>query len=440
MTDSHDRQTETDGQLYGRLKIAVTTVVDELIEERELVPATIRLENWLSQELEKVKSSDPITRKPHVTIARRLNVAAIVSVLLAFYFVSSSWLTETGQVAFAEVQKAINETTSVKLTSRYPSSPFLNCVTYRRKNGDCRSNFEDGLLQVIFANENFMTSFDSKAKTTWKTPLIGGAKTWTLIERILKLEEKSLRPLEPKLIKGVMCIGFEANLLQSDQYPAVVWVNPTTRLPVQIEQSYDNRLLADQNFVMTIEFGSVTDSDLFGNLPTDYRTVDSGPFAPQMPESFARLRLMNLRPGEGIGPVNLGDSVEQIVKFFGQQDRAVYHYKDKIIYEQRVDELPDRTELVFEKFGLTFLIDSQSRLQRVKVESMVIGRNDFSSVFAIMDQCRVGSEWSDALAYLGLPVRTEGSEKDFLAFYDKKGIEFSILNNRIQSIIVHRKE
>ena len=37
MTDSHDRQTETDGQLYGRLKTAVTTVVDELIEERELV-------------------------------------------------------------------------------------------------------------------------------------------------------------------------------------------------------------------------------------------------------------------------------------------------------------------------------------------------------------------------------------------------------------------
>jgi hypothetical protein len=201
---------------------------------------------------EKSKKTKPATTQPNIwriimkNKTTKFATAAVIIIvaLIGIYMFSGSL--DGASVAWAEVVEQINNYTKYKCRQRVvrkqgPEYPTMD--VYHLNLSQRRQEVEDGSIHVIDmrgADAITVELYPDQMKAI-VTKLIGFGprKDPHIIEMVKRFEQKSTERLGTKKVDGKTLQGFRHRPNEYNDY--TVWVDPKTKLPVEIELIHTNR-------------------------------------------------------------------------------------------------------------------------------------------------------------------------------------------------------
>ena len=222
-----------------------------------------------------------ITMKSSITKIATV-AAIIIAVNVGIYF-----LGDGSSVAWSQVVEQINSHTKYKCRQRAvreqgPQVPTME--VYHLNLQQRRQEVEDGSIQIIdMRGENGIeVQLYPNQKKAIVTTLIGfGPKQDPdLIEMVKQYEQESPERLGTKKVNGTILQGFRHQQNENNEF--TVWIDPATKLPVEIEIKHLNR--GQTIFLDEFEFDFDLEESAFStdvpegykveNLTLDYRPVE----------------------------------------------------------------------------------------------------------------------------------------------------------------------
>jgi outer membrane lipoprotein-sorting protein len=285
----------------------------------------------------------------------KISIAASVLVLASGTFLLLGWIRSSGAApAFAEVQEKVQGTRSVTLTvtNKVEDRPIGKVRLFVQAPGLLRVEYEDDTIGILERAKHQTLTLNPKQKkailTLGLSDMMGPPNIYELF---LNATQDKLENLPEETIDGKKAIGYRVRFgLAADKKEARVWVDPTTKLPVRIEQSEKDKSGRETAHMVFSDFvfDAPLDAALFRMTPPEgYTLVTMGsaaplPAAPAEADKLAPL----VTPGVGIGPARFGMSKEEVIKVLGPPDSNPPEAKGiQLLYFSRgfqVDVLPKR--------------------------------------------------------------------------------------------------
>jgi len=255
-------------KIYGQAKIDTLGNKDRAVLEK-------MKEIYLQEskaELKKVELS--IWRIIMQSRMTKLAAAAviIIAVLIGVHYLGGS--IDGASVAWAQVVEQINKHTKYKCRQRVvreegPQVPTMQ--VYHLNLQQRRQEVEDGSIHIIdMRGEDAITVElypDQKKAVVTKLVGFGPRKDPDIIEMVKRFEQESTEKLGTKKVKGKILHGFRHQPNKYNDF--TVWVDPKTKLPVEIELKHPHR--GQTIFMDEFEFDFELDPSAFSTeIPDGY--------------------------------------------------------------------------------------------------------------------------------------------------------------------------
>jgi len=294
-----------------------------------------------------------ITTTPMSANLRQKNWRYVFSLAAALFFVALVpwWAATEPSLAFADVKAAILKITTVAGKAHYPNAPHKDELGYMSADHkSVRAELPSGLV-VVMAPDGKRLMLNTRDRVAYigsgqSSPVEEDRVRHVLLE-LAELDGKAVRVLDDRVVNGRRLQGFIvpvshlggkfAKLIETR-----VWVDPTTRLPVVVEN-----VPIDPNNVVAKVFHSVTTYELNVPLedalfslspPAGYRLVkeeEAFPMPPPVLPKGLDVDSLVVQPKLGIGKARFGMSVGQIYEVLGVPDVADFSWESS----KEIDQL-----------------------------------------------------------------------------------------------------
>ena len=231
-----------------------------------------------------------IMKSPITKIATA--AAIIIAVSIGIHYLGGS--IDGASVAWSQVVEQISSHTKYKCRQRvvreqgpqYPTMQIYHLNLQQR-----RQEVEDGTIHIIdMRGADAITvelhPADKKATVT-KLVGFGSRKDPDIIDMVKRFEQESTEKLGTKKVNGKTLQGFRHQPNENSDF--TVWVDPATKLPVEIEIKHLNR--GQTLFLDEFEFDFKLDESAFStdvpdgyevkNVVQDYRPVEAKQISPE---------------------------------------------------------------------------------------------------------------------------------------------------------------
>ena len=231
-----------------------------------------------------------IMKSPITKIAAA--AAIIIAVSIGIHYLGGS--IDGASVAWSQVVEQISSHTKYKCRQRvvreqgpqYPTMQIYHLNLQQR-----RQEVEDGTIHIIdMRGADAITvelhPADKKATVT-KLVGFGSRKDPDIIDMVKRFEQESTEKLGTKKVNGKTLQGFRHQPNENSDF--TVWVDPATKLPVEIEIKHLNR--GQTLFLDEFEFDFKLDESAFStdvpdgyevkNVVQDYRPVEAKQISPE---------------------------------------------------------------------------------------------------------------------------------------------------------------
>ena len=255
-------------------------------------------------------------------------LAALAATIVAIVFL------RTDSVAFAQVGERLGLVRTATFTMtravvrRLPSGETtpveIQHQMFVRTDGRIRTEWPEGKVTVTSPEEFVALETDPTKQTATLRYLYELENRQDIVATLRSLHRAAdAFRTATKTIDGIDCPGFR---IEERDATLLVWVNPTTYLPVRAERSYAKALspsdqdvvsvterydnmkfdepLADEMFSVTPPVGYVVTTE--GTPPVDRRELFSNPLV--------------VTPNVGVGPLKFGASRDEILRILGKPD------------------------------------------------------------------------------------------------------------------------
>ncbi len=270
-----------------RLAKKIRVKPDTAVDERVLACAEAVLAKSTKNQVEVLPRRPSIWRTIMKSPITKLAAAAviIIAILIGVHYLGGS--IDGASLAWAEVVEQISSHTKYKCRQRVvreqgPEYPTMQ--VYHLNLSQRRQEVEDGTIHIIdMRGEDAITvELDPAQKKATVTKLIGFGprKDPHIIEMVKRFEQESTEKLGTKKQNGKILHGFRHQPNKHNDY--TVWVDPDTKLPVEIELKHTQRgqtIFLDE-FEFDFELGpsafstDVPDGYEVKTIIQDYRPVE----------------------------------------------------------------------------------------------------------------------------------------------------------------------
>lgn len=254
-------------------------------------------------------------------------LAALAATVAAIVFL------RTDSIAFAQVGERLGLVRTATFTMtravvrRLPSGETTPMEIlhkmFVRTDGHIRIEWPGGQVTVT-SDEEFVSLETDPSKQTAKRRYLYELENRQDIVATLRSLHRSADAfsIATKTIDGIDCPGFR---IEERDATLLVWVNPTTHLPVRAERSYDKAInsASDQDVVSVTErydnmkFDEPLADELFSVTPPEgYVVTTEGTPPADRRELFSNPLVVT--PNVGVGPLKFGASEEEIFRLLGK--------------------------------------------------------------------------------------------------------------------------
>ena len=230
------------------------------------------------------------------------------------------WLTPGGGVAFADVQRALNQVRSVTFdaTSQLPGQDAIKSRVLVLGAERVRVELPGGDYLVFDSAEATLLHVRPQEQRAVVTSGLSSREEEAaagMYETLRTMRARAEMPLPGKTIDRIEALGL---LISDDQRTLRVWIDPATELPLHIEATY--RRPDGTEFVETASnfvFDKPLDESLFRLDPPAGYAVENRTLPGSSEEAAGRLVVT---PKVGLGPVRFGMTRDEVIESLGRPD------------------------------------------------------------------------------------------------------------------------
>jgi hypothetical protein len=282
MSEIEEKEIERRFEAISQFELNPEVTIRDLERTRE------SLTGQMSKQQARTKKIWRIIMKSSIT---KLATAAaiIIAVSIGIHF-----LGDGSSVAWSQVVEQLSSHTKYKCRQRVvreQGPQFPTMEVYHLNLQQRRQEVEDGTIHIIdMRSEDPITVElypDQKKATVTKLVGFGYRKDPDIIDMVKRFEQKSTERLGTKKVNGKTLQGFKHQPNESSDF--TVWVDPATKLPVEIEIKHLNR--GQTLYLDEFEFDFELDESAFStdvpdgyevkNVVQDYRPVEQKQISPE---------------------------------------------------------------------------------------------------------------------------------------------------------------
>ena len=371
---------------------------------------------------------------------RRISVVAVALAIVvgSGIIVLNSPSGQGGSVAFAEVQKAIFSSGSIKFHLIRFTGDDPPTVTTAMWLGPDRLRVElpngDIIVEDLRGRERMSVSH--RDRTAVIEPLYvsidySSAKA-DFLQKLRNVPGQATRKLDDRMVDGRKVIDFSVKLDGDD---SKVTVDASTKLPIQIEVSYPSRLGGKSIREVTIDFlfDAILDESLFGIVPPAGYTVvrhTRGETNPEDGSSFV------VSPETGIGPARFGMNRDDVVRALGEPNWRKEHRYANILKSQPDTRIEDAgegkyvvTELGYDSRGFRLTVNNRSGLDSIHCFNQTsMGPSVRGFRGRTREGIELGASPDDVMKAYGDPEAKVGPDN---YWYGKRGWQFLFRDGKL---------
>jgi outer membrane lipoprotein-sorting protein len=346
-------------------------------------------------------------------------VAVAAVVLLALWLANPfGW----GSLAFADVQKKVEQTKSVTMTfaGHDVDGKPQSGTAYALADGRMRMEDADGSYNVIDPKRERSLAVNPAKKEALLVKSYyhrGPADVYQLLRDIRKNEVKKL-PAEP--VNGQATEVFLAKVKFGEMEQELkVWVEPKSQLPVRLEVAEKDKNGAERTLTIDVKFDQPLDEKLFSTeSPEGYALRSEGVDGPPAKRVEDDMTLKpEVKPNVGLGPVTFGMTKDQVIEKLGKPDK--------------IDQ--KGMALDYLSRGYSILVSPQRGVMMINCytqATFIVKVKDFAG--KMKDGLDMGASAADIKKALGEPDSSEVEEGTTRLTYRKKlGMEFTLFNDKL---------
>ena len=367
--------------------------------------------------------ADPKPSSSFWSVRTMTRYAAAVATIAAAALLAL-WLANPfgpGSLAFADVQKKVEQTKSVTMTfsgTGGDGEPVTGAA-YALADGRMRMDDPDGSYNVIDLKRERSLAVDPAKK---EAVLIKGyhdrgpADVYQLLRDIRKNEVKKL-PAEQ--VKGQATEVFMAKVKMGEvQQELKVWVEPKSQLPVRLEIADKDKTGRERKMTIDVKFDQPLDEKLFSTEPPAGYTLRTegvdGPPAERVEDD--KTVKPEAKPKVGIGPVTFGMNKEQVIEKLGKPDKI------------------DQKGLALDYLsrGYSILVSPKRGAMMITCytqATFIVKVKDFAG--KTTEGIGMGAKAADIITAYGAPDHKETDEQTIRLSYPKLGLEFTLFGDKL---------
>lgn len=356
-------------------------------------------------------------RVPGVRLARSMRVAAAIVLLVgAAATVALVWNNPRG-VAFAEVVERVSRAST--FTATVVDADQRHKVMAR--GNVIRNEMPDGRVFLYDQDSGRAIQLDPARKQA--VTFVMSTQPADVQEQIRRLgADPNLKSIGQREIEGRRLLGFSGTVTlpaTTETQHLEVWVDPDSRLPVQIAEVPANgpakTVLTDIRFDLPLD-----DSLFILSPPAGYQVMDLGGLSRdelKPPPTTEEASALTLKPGTGIGEARFGMSREEVERALGRPEVVQ----------------ANGLSLLYASKGFSVLIHPKGGLQAVTVferESVLGNVHTFAGT---TDKgVGIGASAEQVEAAYGVPDRRESGGAAWI--YEKLGLTVVLSDGNVSSI------
>jgi hypothetical protein len=263
------RPADNINQLIKKMKLKASADLDKRVHDK------------ISKAPAKLNPKESAVTQPNIWSNIMKNpmtkLAAAAGIIIAVFIVMQQF--ENSSVAWAEVIEQLSSHTKYKCRQRvvreqgpeFPRPFFPTMQVYHLNLSQRRQEVDDGTIHIVdMRGEDAITvRLDPAQKKATVTKLLGFGprKDPDIIDMVKRFEQESTERLGTKKVDGKILHGFRHQPDEHNDF--TVWVDPETKLPVEIELVHVNR--GQTIFLDEFEFDFELDPSAFStDVPDDY--------------------------------------------------------------------------------------------------------------------------------------------------------------------------
>jgi outer membrane lipoprotein-sorting protein len=288
-------------------------------------------------------------RKRSLSMFLRIAAGVLIVAGVAMPFMTRK---SAADVTLAEVQATVERTQTMTCTlidKAIPPSKEADESSRLLIRGPSLVRFEqsDGGYTITDTSRHRCVLIDPAKKSVrilegLAIPRNAGALNFYAMFR--EIAANPVKTLPSREIAGKKAVGFLARnpvmegvprATKGPQPEITVWVDPETRLPIQIETTTrEEGRVTSLQIISNIIFDRPLDAALFDLTPPAGYHVESFGVAQLQPEATGKdAKELVATPGEGIGPVKFGMNGDEVVKLLGAPDKNIKASKNFDVLE-----------------------------------------------------------------------------------------------------------
>jgi outer membrane lipoprotein-sorting protein/outer membrane protein assembly factor BamE (lipoprotein component of BamABCDE complex) len=326
-----------------------------------------------------------------------------------------------GNLAFADVQKKVEQTKSLTMTFTQEGSDGKpqTGTAYVLSDGRLRMEDPDGGYNVVDPRRERSLAVDPAKR---KALLIKGYynRMPTDVYQILRdIRKSEVKKLPGEQLNGQTTEVFLGKLSFGEiEREAKVWVEPKSQLPIRLEIVDKDDAHAGRKMTMDLKFDQPLDEKLFSTeAPAGFTLRTEGvETAPAHRVEDAAMSAPEVKPKEGLGQVKFGMTKEQVIKELGEPDK-VAQKGTKLDYLSR-----GYIVRVSPKRGV-MMIDCYTQA------TFVVKVADFAG--KTTEGIGMGAKSADIIKAYGKADATEQEGQMTRLSYRKLGLDFTLANDKL---------
>ncbi|HBI46476.1 MAG TPA: hypothetical protein DDY78_27030 [Planctomycetales bacterium] len=353
------------------------------------------------------------------TMTRYAALVAVAAVVLLALWLASPF--GGGNLAFADVQKKVEQTKSLTITFTQEGSDGKpqTGTAYALSDGRLRMEDADGSYNVIDPRREQSLAVDPAKK---KALLIKGyynrvpTDVYEILRNIRKSEVKKLPGEQLNGQTTEVFLG-KASFGEIEQ-EIKVWVEPKSQLPVRLEVVDKDDAHAGRKMTMDLKFDQPFDKKLFSTeAPAGFTLRTEGvETAPAHRVEDAAGSAPEVKPKVGLGQVKFGMTKEQVIKELGEPDK--------------IDQ--KGMALDYLSRGYSVLVSPRRGVMMITCytqATFVVKVADFAG--KTKEGIGMGAKSADIVKAYGESDATEKEEQMTRLSYRKLGLEFTLANDKL---------
>jgi outer membrane lipoprotein-sorting protein len=353
------------------------------------------------------------------TMFRYAALAAVAAVVLLALWLAVPF--GAGNLAFADVQKKVEQTKSLNLTFTQEGSDGKpqTGTAYVLSDGRVRMEDQDGSYNVVDPRRELSLAVDPAKKTALLIRGYYNRMPTDVYQMFRDIRKSEVKKLPGEQLNGEAAEVFlgKAPFGETEQ-EVKVWVEPKSQLPLRLEIVDQDKASAGRKMTMDLKFDQPLDEKLFSTeAPAGFTLRTEGVETPPAHRvENAATSAPEVKPKEGLGPVKFGMTKEQVIKELGEPDK--------------IDQ--KGTALDYLSRGYTVLVSPKRGVMMITCytqATFVVKVADFAG--KTKEGVGMGAKSADIAKAYGEADATEHEEQMTRLSYRKLGLEFTLANDKL---------